>query len=91
MEKLKNNVWHINTLSELENDLEITDIFTSDYYISSGDLSGIVEDLEYSGIELDRLIELTTNDYGGSQWTLCKLSDEDTDYKNMHILINSWI
>ena len=61
MEKLKNNVWHIDTLSELESDLETTDIFTSDYYISSGDLSGIIEDIEYIGIELNRLIELTKN------------------------------
>lgn len=91
MEKLKENVWHVGTLAELENDLDTTDLFTTDYYISSGDLSGIVEDLEYSGIELNRLIELTTNGYGGSQWTIYKLSDKDNDYKNMHILINNWV
>lgn len=91
MEKLKNNVWYIETLSELESDLDINDLFTSDYYLSSGDLSGIVDDMEYNGIELNRLIELTQNGYGGSQWTIYKLSEMDNDYKNMHILINNWI
>lgn len=91
MEKLKNNVWNINNISELESDLDINDLFTSDYYLSSGDLSGIVEDMEYNGIELNRLIELTQNGYGGSQWTIYKLSKMDNDYKNMHILINNWI
>lgn len=91
MEKLKNNVFEIDTIAELESDLDITDLFTSDYYLSSGDLSGIVEDIEYSGIELDRLIELTKNGYGGSQWTIYKLSDKDKDYKNMHILIDNWV
>lgn len=91
MEKLKNNVCYIETLSELESDLDINDLFTSDYYLSSGDLSEIIEDIEYSGIELNRLIELTQNGYGGSQWTIYKLSEMDNDYKNMHILINNWI
>ena len=91
MEKLKNNVLYIETLSELESDLDINDLFTSDYYLSSGDLSGIVEDMEYNGIELNRLIELTQNGYGGNQWTIYKLSEMDNDYKNMHILINNWI
>lgn len=86
MQKLKDNVWHIGTLAELEKDLEITDLFTSDYYLSSGDLSGIVGDLEYSGIELNRLIELTKNRYGGSVWTLYHIKNKD-----MHILINNWI
>lgn len=91
MQELKNNVFNTGTLTELENDLEVTDIFTSDYYISSGDLAGIVEDMEDSGIELGRLIELTKNGYGGSQWMIYKLSASDKDYKNMHILINNWI
>ena len=91
MEKLKNNVCYIETLSELESDLDINDLFTSDYYLSSGDLSEIIEDIEYSGVELNRLIELTQNGYGGSQWTIYKLSEMDNDYKNMHILINNWI
>ena len=86
MEKLKNNVWYIGTLSELESDLDINDLFTSDYYLSSGDLSGIVEDMEYSGIELNRLIELTKNGYGGSVWTLYHVKNED-----MYILINNQI
>ena len=86
MEKLKNNVWYIETLSELESDLDINDLFTSDYYLSSGDLSGIIEDMEYSGIELDRLIELTKNGYGGSTWTLYHIKNED-----MYILINNWV
>ena len=86
MEKLKNNVWYIGTLSELESDLDINDLFTSDYYLSSGDLSGIVEDMEYSGIELNRLIELTKNGYGGSVWTLYHIKNED-----MYILINNQI
>ena len=86
MEKLKNNVWYIETLSELESDLDINDLFTSDYYLSSGDLSGIVEDMEYSGIELNRLIELTKNGYGGSVWTLYHIKNED-----MYILIDNQI
>lgn len=86
MNELKNNVWHINNISELENDLDITDLFTSDYYLSSGDLSGIVEDIEYQGIELDRLIELTKNGYGGSVWTLYHVKNED-----MYILINNQV
>lgn len=86
MNELKNNVWNINNISELESDLDINDLFTSDYYLSSGDLSGIVEDMEYNGIELNRLIELTQNGYGGSQWTLYHVKIED-----MHILINNWI
>ena len=86
MEKLKNNVWYIETLSELESDLDINDLFTSDYYLSSGDLSGIVEDIEYSGIELNRLIELTKNGYGGSVWTLYHIKNED-----MYILIDNQI
>lgn len=86
MEKLKNNVWYIDTLSELESDLDINDLFTSDYYLSSGDLSGIIEDLEYNGIELNRLIELTTNGYGGSLWTLYHVQIED-----MYILINNQV
>lgn len=86
MKKLKNNAWHIDTLSELENDLDINDLFTSDYYLSSGDLSGIVEDMEYNGIELNRLIELTQNGYGGSQWTLYHIKNEE-----MYILINNQI
>ena len=86
MEKLKNNVWHINNISELENDLDITDLFTSDYHILSGDLSGIIEDLEYNGIELNRLIELTKNGYGGSVWTLYHIKNED-----IYILIDNQI
>lgn len=86
MEKLKENVWKIGTLSELESDLDINDLFTSDYYISSGDLSGIVEDIEYSGIELNRLIELTKNGYGGSVWSLYHIKNED-----MYILINNQV
>lgn len=86
MKNLKNNVWKISTLAELENDLDITDLFTSDYYISSGDLSGIIEDIEYSGIELNRLIELTKNGYGGSVWTLYHVKIED-----MYILINNQV
>ena len=86
MEKLKNNVWYIDTLSELESDLDINDLFTSDYYLSSGDLSGIVEDMEYNGIELNRLIELTKNGYGGSVWTLYHIKNEE-----MYILINNQI
>ena len=86
MEKLKNNVWYIETLSELESDLDINDLFTSDYYLSSGDLSGIIEDIEYSGIELNRLIELTKNGYGGSVWTLYHIKNEE-----MYILINNQI
>ena len=86
MEKLKNNVWYIETLSELESDLDINELFTSDYYLSSGDLSGIVEDMEYSGIELNRLIELTQNGYGGSVWSLYHIKNED-----MYILINNQI
>ena len=86
MEKLKNNVWYIDTLSELESDLDINDLFTSDYYLSSGDLSGIIEDLEYNGIKLNRLIELTQNGYGGSMWTLYHVQIED-----MYILINNQV
>ena len=86
MEKLKNNVLYIETLSELESDLDINDLFTSDYYLSSGDLSGIVEDMEYNGIELNRLIELTKNGYGGSMWTLYHIKNEE-----MYILINNQI
>lgn len=86
MNELKNNVWNINNISELENDLDITDLFTSDYYLSSGDLSGIVEDMEYNGIELNRLIELTKNGYGGSMWTLYHIKNEE-----MYILINNQI
>ena len=86
MEKLKKNVWYIETLSELESDLDINDLFTSDYYLSSGDLSGIVEDMEYNGIELDRLIELTKNGYGGSVRTLYHIKNEE-----MYILINNQI
>ena len=86
MNELKNNVWNINNISELESDLDINDLFTSDYYLSSGDLSGIVEDMEYSGIELDRLIELTKNGYGGSVWTLYHIKNED-----IYILINNQI
>ena len=86
MNELKNNVWYIETLSELESDLDINELFTSDYYLSSGDLSGIVEDIEYSGIELNRLIELTKNGYGGSVWTLYHIKNED-----MYILIDNQI
>lgn len=86
MNELKNNVWNINNISELENDLDINDLFTSDYYLSSGDLSGIIEDIEYSGIELNRLIELTKNGYGGSVWTLYHVKIED-----IYILINNQI
>lgn len=86
MNELKNNVWKINNISELESDLDINDLFTSDYYLSSGDLSGIVEDMEYNEIELNRLIELTTNGYGGSVWTLYHVKIED-----MYILINNQI
>ena len=86
MNELKNNVWNINNISELENDLDINDLFTSDYYLSSGDLSGIVEDMEYNGIELNRLIELTKNGYGGSVWTLYHIKNEE-----MYILINNQI
>ena len=84
MNELKNNVCYIETLSELESDLDINDLFTSDYYLSSGDLSGIVEDMEYNGIELNRLIELTQNGYGGSVWTLYHIKNEE-----MYILINN--
>lgn len=86
MNELKSNVWNINNISELENDLDINDLFTSDYYLSSGDLSGIIEDIEYSGIELNRLIELTKNGYGGSVWTLYHVKIED-----IYILINNQI
>lgn len=86
MEKLKNNVWSINNISELESDLDINDLFTSDYFLSSGDLSGIIDDIEYQGIELDRLIELTKNGYGGSVWTLYHVQIED-----MYILINNQV
>ena len=86
MNELKKNVWYIETLSELESDLDINELFTSDYYLSSGDLSGIIADIEYSGIELDRLIELTKNGYGGSVWTLYHIKNEE-----MHILINNQI
>lgn len=86
MNELKKNVWYIETLSELESDLDINDLFTSDYYLSSGDLSEIIEDIEYSGIELDRLIELTKNGYGGSVWTLYHIKNEE-----MYILINNQI
>ena len=86
MNELKKNVWNINNISELENDLDIMDLFTSDYYLSSGDLSGIVEDMEYNGIELNRLIELTKNGYGGSVWTLYHIKNEE-----MYILINNQI
>jgi len=86
MENLKNNVFQIGTLSELESDLDINELFTSDYYLSSGDLSGIIEDIEYQGIELNRLIELTKNGYGGSVWTLYHVKIED-----MYILINNQV
>lgn len=86
MNELKKNVWNINNISELESDLDINDLFTSDYYLSSGDLSGIVEDMEYNGIELNRLIELTQNDYGGSMWSLYHIDNEE-----LYILINNWI
>ena len=86
MNELKNNVWNINNISELESDLDINDLFTSDYYLSSGDLSGIVENMEYNGIELNRLIELTKNGYGGSMWTLYHVQIED-----MYILINNQV
>ena len=86
MNELKNNVWNINNISELESDLDINDLFTSDYYLSSGDLSGIVEDMENNGIELNRLIELTKNGYGGSMWTLYHVQIED-----MYILINNQV
>ena len=86
MNELKKNVWYIETLSELESDLDINELFTSDYYLSSGDLSEIIEDIEYSGIELDRLIELTKNGYGGSVWTLYHIKNEE-----MYILINNQI
>lgn len=86
MNELKKNVWYIETLSELESDLDINELFTSNYYLSSGDLSGIIEDMEYNGIELNRLIELTQNGYGGSQWTLYHIKNEE-----MYILINNQI
>ena len=86
MNELKNNVWNINNISELEDDLDITDLFISDYHILSGELSGIIEDLEYNGIELNRLIELTKNGYGGSLWTLYHVQIED-----MYILINNQV
>ena len=86
MNELKSNVWNINNISELENDLDINDLFTSDYYLSSGDLSGIIEDMEYNGIELNRLIELTQNGYGGSVWTLYHVKIED-----IYILTNNQI
>lgn len=91
MQNLKNNVFEIDTIAELESDLDITDLFASDHYLSSGDLSGIIEDMEYNGIDLNRLIEFTKNGYGGSQWTIYKISAKDKDYKDMHILINNWV
>lgn len=90
MDKLKNNVFEIGTLSELENDLETENIFDYDGYMfgdyGTTELSNIVEEAAYQGIELDRLIELTQNGYGGSVWTLYHIKKE-----NIYLLLNNQI
>lgn len=90
MEKLKNNVWYIDTLTELESDLETENIFDYEGHLlgdyGTNELSDIVEEVEYQGFTLDRLIELTKNGYGGSVWTLYHIKDED-----IYILINNQI
>lgn len=90
MNELKNNVWYIDTLSELENDLEVKNIFDYEGYLlgdyGTTELTDIVEEVEYQGIELNRLIELTKNGYGGSVWALYHVKNE-----GIYILINNQI
>lgn len=90
MEKLKNNIFQIDTLTELENDLEVKNIFDYEGYLlgdyGTTELTDIVEEVAYQGIELSRFIELTQNGYGGSAWTLYHIKNE-----GMYILINNQI
>ena len=89
-EKLKNNVFEIDTLSELENDLETENIFDYPGYLfgdfGTTELSDIVEEAEYQGFTLDMLIELTKNGYGGSVWTLYHIKKE-----NIYLLLDNLI
>lgn len=90
MQNLKNNVFEIDTLAELENELEIENIFDYEGYLfgdyGTTELSDIVGEAEYQGFTLDRLIELTKNGYGGSAWTLYHIKDE-----NIYLLFNNQI
>lgn len=90
MENLKNNVWHIDTLTELENDLETENIFDHEGYLfgdyGTNELSDIMEEVGYQGFTLDRLIELTQNGYGGSAWTLYHVKNE-----GIYLLFNNQI
>lgn len=90
MQNLKNNVFQIDTIAELENDLETENIFNHEGYMfgdyGTNELSDIIGEVEYQGIELNRLIELTKNGYGGSVWTLYHVKNE-----GIYILINNQI
>ena len=90
MEKLKNNVFEIDTLSELENDLETENIFDHEGYMfgdfGTNELSDIVDEVAYQGFTLDKLTELTQHGYGGSAWTLYHIKHE-----GMYLLINNQI
>ena len=90
MKNLKNNIFHIDTLAELENDLETENIFDHEGYMfgdyGTKELSDIVEEVEFQGIELNRLIELTKNGYGGSAWTLYHVKNE-----GIYLLFNNQI
>lgn len=90
MKTLKDNVFTYDTLAELESDLEVNNVFDYEGHLfgdyGTTELSDIVEEVEYQGYTLDRLIELTKHGYGGSVWTLYHIKDE-----NMYLVFNEMI
>lgn len=88
IEFLEDNVFEIDSLEELEKQLDIDDLYSSDYLIYSDiNLHVILEELQYNGLSDDDIINrIKIDGFGCSLWELYYIKDSE-----MYILINSII
>jgi len=89
IEKLKGCAFEYNNIKELELEKDISDLFISDYYLSSGNLMGVIEDMNYNDIDVSKLIELVEvkpYNLGYTPWQLCFIKDDD-----LYIIVRSEI
>lgn len=90
LKRLEDNIWKLSDMNDLEDrwDMDFETAYENGIIIYSDmDLSAIVEAIVYDdSITLEDLIKLTTNGYGGSQWTIAFLEQE-----NMYVLIDNMV
>ena len=79
--QLMNNVFKLEDMKELNDILDVDHVCDSEQYMFHGSIDSIIDELEYSGFDLNSVVKNTTNDsFGYSFWELYYIKNEDEYY-----------